>query len=40
MQDRRDSILLAAKQAFAEKGFEGTSIADIARAAGVSDGLA
>lgn len=40
MQDRRDSILAAAKQVFAEKGFEATSIADIARAAGISDGLA
>ena len=39
MQDRRDSILAAARQAFARSGFEGTSIADIARAAGVSDGL-
>jgi TetR/AcrR family transcriptional regulator, fatty acid metabolism regulator protein len=39
MQDRRDSILAAAKDAFAERGFEGTSIADIARGAGVSDGL-
>ena len=40
MQDRRDSILAAAKQVFAEKGFEATSIADIARATGISDGLA
>jgi TetR/AcrR family fatty acid metabolism transcriptional regulator len=39
MQDRRDSILAAARTAFAKGGFEGTSIADIARAAGVSDGL-
>jgi AcrR family transcriptional regulator len=39
MQDRRDSILAAARDAFAKSGFEGTSIADIARAAGVSDGL-
>lgn len=39
MQDRRDSILAAARHAFAKGGFEGTSIADIARAAGVSDGL-
>lgn len=39
MQDRRDSILAAAREAFARGGFEGTSIADIARAAGVSDGL-
>ncbi|QCK87786.1 TetR/AcrR family transcriptional regulator [Phreatobacter aquaticus] len=39
MQDRHDSILGAAREAFAQRGFEGTSIADIARAAGVSDGL-
>ncbi len=39
MQDRRDSILAAARAAFAQAGFERTSIADIARAAGVSDGL-
>lgn len=39
MQDRRDSILAAAREAFAQRGFEGTSIADIARRAGVSDGL-
>ena len=39
MQDRYDAILDAAKGAFADKGFEGTSIADIARAAQISDGL-
>jgi TetR/AcrR family fatty acid metabolism transcriptional regulator len=39
MQDRYDTILDAAKQAFAEKGFEGASIADIARIADISDGL-
>lgn len=39
MRDRRDSILGAAREAFARGGFEGTSIADIARAARVSDGL-
>ena len=39
MQDRYDAILDAAKGAFADKGFEGTSIADIARTAGISDGL-
>jgi TetR/AcrR family fatty acid metabolism transcriptional regulator len=39
MQHRYDAILDAAKGAFADKGFEGTSIADIARTAGISDGL-
>jgi len=39
MQDRYDAILDAAKGAFADKGFEGTSIADIARVAQISDGL-
>src|SRR6202521_6076972 len=39
MQDRYDAILDAAKGAFADKGFEGTSIADIARTARISDGL-
>jgi TetR/AcrR family transcriptional regulator, fatty acid metabolism regulator protein len=40
MQDRYDAILDAAKRAFAEKGFEGASIAEIARIAKISDGLA
>ena len=39
MQDRYDAILDAAKGAFDDKGFEGTSIADIARIAQISDGL-
>jgi TetR/AcrR family transcriptional regulator, fatty acid metabolism regulator protein len=39
MQDRYDTILDAAQRVFAEKGFEGASIADIARVAGISDGL-
>jgi TetR/AcrR family transcriptional regulator, fatty acid metabolism regulator protein len=39
MQDRSDAILDAAKGIFADKGFEGTSIADIARAARISGGL-
>lgn len=39
MQDRYDTILDAAKYAFASKGFEGASIADIARIAAISDGL-
>lgn len=39
MQDRSESILDAARSAFAEQGYEGTSIAQIARRAGVSDGL-
>ena len=39
MQDRYDAILDAAKRAFADKGFEGASIADIARIAAISDGL-
>src|ERR1700694_1607082 len=39
MQDRYDAILDAAKGAFADKGFEGTSIAEIARIADISDGL-
>jgi TetR/AcrR family fatty acid metabolism transcriptional regulator len=39
MQDRYDTILDAAKSAFSEKGFEATSVADIARGAQISDGL-
>jgi TetR/AcrR family fatty acid metabolism transcriptional regulator len=39
MQDRYDAIVEAAKSAFSEKGYEATSIADIARTAQISDGL-
>lgn len=39
MNDRRDALIAAARQAFAEHGYEATSIAGIARRAGVSDGL-
>jgi TetR/AcrR family fatty acid metabolism transcriptional regulator len=39
MQDRYDAIVEAAKSAFSEKGYEATSIADIARMAQISDGL-
>jgi AcrR family transcriptional regulator len=39
MQDRYDAILEAAKSGFSEKGYEATSIADIARIAQISDGL-
>jgi AcrR family transcriptional regulator len=38
-QDRYDTILAAAKSVFAERGFVGASIGDIARRANVSDGL-
>jgi AcrR family transcriptional regulator len=36
--EREQSILLAARRALAERGFEATRIADIARGAGVSTG--
>jgi TetR/AcrR family fatty acid metabolism transcriptional regulator len=39
MRDRYETILAAATRAFAEKGYETTSITEIARAAEVSDGL-
>jgi TetR/AcrR family transcriptional regulator, fatty acid metabolism regulator protein len=39
MRDRYKSILTAASRAFAEKGYETTSITEIARSADVSDGL-
>ena len=35
---RRDAILAAAQNVFAQKGFDGATIADIARAAGVASG--
>ncbi|GAD50081.1 putative TetR family transcriptional regulator [Caenibius tardaugens NBRC 16725] len=39
LQDRRNSIIAAARDVFATKGFNGTAIADIAKIAGTSDGL-
>jgi AcrR family transcriptional regulator len=39
LQARYDSILQAAKHVFAERGYADASIGDIARRAGVSDGL-
>jgi TetR/AcrR family fatty acid metabolism transcriptional regulator len=39
MQDREDGILAAAREVFARKGYEAAAISDVARAAGVSDGL-
>lgn len=39
MQDRYEQILMAAREVFTQKGFEDASIAEIARAARVSDGL-
>ncbi|MFZ4690463.1 MAG: TetR/AcrR family transcriptional regulator [Polymorphobacter sp.] len=38
-KDRETRLLRAARQCFGELGYEATSIAGIARAAGVSDGL-
>ena len=38
-QSRYDAILEAAKKAFAEKSFEAVSISQIAKSAGISDGL-
>lgn len=38
-QDRSDSILDAAQRVFVERGFQAASIAEIARAANISDGL-
>jgi TetR/AcrR family fatty acid metabolism transcriptional regulator len=39
MQDREDTLALAARKVFAEKGFQQASIGDVAREAQVSDGL-
>src|SRR5882757_8766853 len=39
MQDREDSLLAAAREVFARKGYEAAAISDVARVAGVSDGL-
>ena len=39
IQQRYDAILDAAKQVFTRQGYEGTSIAAVAKVAGVSDGL-
>jgi AcrR family transcriptional regulator len=36
--ERQEAILAAARATFAENGFEGTTIADVARAAGVAAG--
>lgn len=38
-RDRRDDILKASLNLFAEKGFHGTSMRDIARAADITEGL-
>ncbi len=37
--ERREAIVLAVKQVFAEKGFEGTTTKELAKAAGVSEAL-
>ncbi len=39
VQERQKQILDAAARVFSEKGFDATTIRDVARAAGVSDGL-
>jgi AcrR family transcriptional regulator len=39
MQDREDAILAAGREVFARDGYEAAAISDVARAAGVSDGL-
>lgn len=38
-RDRRDDILTASLHLFAHKGFHGTSMRDIARSAGITEGL-
>jgi TetR/AcrR family transcriptional regulator, fatty acid metabolism regulator protein len=39
LQDRSDAILEAAQRVFVERGYQAASIAEIARAADISDGL-
>jgi AcrR family transcriptional regulator len=39
LQDRRESIIAAARDVFTRTGFAQSSVSDIAQAAGVSDGL-
>ena len=36
MADKREHILIAAEQLFGERGFDGTSVRDIAQSAGVN----
>jgi len=38
-REREESLLVAARKVFAAKGYEKAAISDIARAAGISDGL-
>jgi AcrR family transcriptional regulator len=38
-EDTRERVLNSARQLFAEKGFNGTSLADISKDCGISDGL-
>jgi AcrR family transcriptional regulator len=38
IEERKKQILDAAAHVFAEKGFEGATISDIARAAGIAEG--
>jgi len=38
-EDRRQSIVNAAREVFAQKGFDGTTTRDLAKAAGVSEAL-